>query len=74
VAFWEAAGELGVQPDWICGKWCGITDPTMLGGIYHCFASSAVVCFSPDLDEADLIPSGGPVQLVILFWFKSSGG
>ena len=36
----------------------------MLGGIYHCFASKEVVCFSPDLDEADMIPSGDPVQLL----------
>lgn len=41
----------------VAGKWCGITNPTMLRQIYDSFASNAVVYFLPDVDEHELIPS-----------------
>ena len=54
----------------VAGKWCGITNPTMLRQIYNNFASNAVVYFLPDVDEHDLIPSSDLVQLVLRAWFK----
>jgi hypothetical protein len=50
----------------VAGKWCGITNPTMLRQSMIVFASNAVVYFLPDLDEHELIPSSDLVQLVLL--------